>query len=175
MFHSIVAALFLLVAVPVCAEDKTVTIRGVVDSGTLDSGIYGLEPYCTFPTDSKIANDVFSVCKFLDDCEIHGTINKDNELVSIKSIRKIDTNKEPSVATLTEGAYWSLSALDRFKIGSLSFDEIAIFNLRSVQKDSEKFWEYEFNMTDKRTPTPQELGSGTVRLVKRGDKWHFYR
>lgn len=175
MFHSIVFALILLVAIPVWAENRTVTIRGVVDWGTLDSGIYGFETYCKFLTDSTIANHVFATCKFLDDCELNGIINNDNELVSIKSIRKIDTNKEPSVETLTEGAYWSLSALDKFKKGSLSFDDIAISNLHSVQTDGETFWEYDFKMTDKRTSPPQELGSGKVRLVKRGDKWLFYR
>lgn len=87
MFRSIVVVLILFVATPAYAENRTVTIRGVVDWGTPDSGIYGLEPFCTFPTNSKVANEVFSTCQFLDNCEINGVINESYELISLTAIK----------------------------------------------------------------------------------------
>jgi len=177
MVYSIVLALIFLVAVPTCAEDRTVTMRGVVDWGTSTSGIGGLGPYYGFATNSEVADEVFSVCNFLDNCEMTGTVNDKNVLTSLIKIRRIDTEKEPSVEIITEAAHWALSTTEALKNDQLCFESVHILNFHSTSNGAEAIFECDFKIVGSECGPyiPREIGTGTVRIVKRGDTWHYYR
>lgn len=177
MFRSIVFALILLVAIPACGEERTVTIRGVMGWGSTDSAIDGLEPSCIFLSDSEIARKVISTCKHFDECKVIGTIDKNDVLLSINSIRKIDTNTEPSVDTIKDAASWALSVRQQVKDNLLYINSLHISNFRSTSTNGETLWSYEFELYGiyKNTFTNKLIGSGSVQVFKRGDTWHYNR
>lgn len=177
MFRSIVVALILFFALPACAENRTVTIRGVMGWGSTDSAIDGLEPSCIFLSDSEIAREVISTCKHFDECEVIGTVDKNDILLSISSIRKIDTDIEPSVDIIKDAASWALSVRQQVKDDLLYINSLHISNFRSINTNGETLWSYEFKLYGiyKNTFTNKLIGSGSVQVVKQGDTWHYNR
>lgn len=167
----------MLAAVPACSESNTVTIRGVVGWGSTDSAIDGLEPSCIFITDSEISREVISTCNYFDECEVTGSVEKNDLLVSINSIRKIDTEIEPSVAIIKDAAAWALSVRQQINDDLLHIESVHISNFRSLSINGETLWSYDFQLFGayKNTFTTRMIGSGSVQMVKRGDTWHYNR
>lgn len=98
-------AVVVVVALAAQACTRTVTVRGKIGVGSLDSGIETpVSGCCGFLTDSDVAASIFSVCKFQDECEITGKIDSNDFFMSVSSMRKIDTNVEPSAVEIKEAA-----------------------------------------------------------------------
>jgi hypothetical protein len=177
VFRLIIATLILVYAAPSCAEIRVVTIRGVVDRGTSTSGIYGFSPYYGFATQSEVAEHIFSVCSFLDECELSATVDEHNTITSIIAIRLIDTKNEPTTDIITDAAHWTLSTQEAFRSDMMCFEPVHISNFNSTTNGPETIFECDFKIigSECRPYIPREFGTGTVRMVKRGDTWHYYR
>lgn len=61
-----------------------ITAIGVVNVGTLDSGI-GDE--AGFLTDSAIGNKIFNVCKLQDVCQVTGTVDENGWLITVDEVK----------------------------------------------------------------------------------------
>jgi hypothetical protein len=154
-----------------------VTIRGIVHVGTSDSAVTDLQPDCSFLTNSKVARKVFSTCNEFDECEITGNVNENNVLISVSKVRKIDTNKEPSVEAIKNGAYLVLSLQDDIKNNLLCVDDLIISNFHSFIENNETIWVYEFKLFGLTcwNPPSKEIGSGSVTIVKRNGAWVYLK
>lgn len=74
---------------------KLVTIRGILNVGTLDSGIEDENGnVATFLTDSKEGNKILDVCQSGDICEVTGNIiGEYSELVSVSHVKLIKSEQ----------------------------------------------------------------------------------
>lgn len=177
MFRLIFVLLILLSPAHSNSGTHEVTIRGIVRIGSTDSGITDLNPDCGFLTNSDIAERIFTVCGFLDECEVHGTVDENDMLLSISRLRKIDTNIEPSVDIITDAAYWALGVKSKIQSRTLCTNPLQVSNIHSYIRNDELFWMYNFKLIgfECGTYAPREIGSGSVSMVKRGDTWYYYR
>jgi len=169
--------LFICLSTPAHAELKQVTIRGVVGWGSSDSAIDGLQPYCIFATDSKVANTVFNTCKVDDECEIHGVIDEYSNLIKIITIRKIDTKEEPSIDVIKDSIYWaSLNSQETpHPASSTPTPVIENYNVNTINNERVYEIKYKFNAHDCAERTLNTSCSGIVYLVTRGGKWHYQK
>jgi len=168
--------LYLFFPVETFAEPYEIICRGVMNVGTSDSGTNGMEPSCGFATNSDIGRKVLSVCGDLDECEIKGII-EDDILISVSSVRNINTDIEPSVDVIKDAALWSLDIRDQTESGLLCIDSVHLSDFHSFTVYDETHWKFNFTIRGNKCgpDTPKELGSGTLTLVKRGQKWLYIK
>ncbi len=53
--------------------------------------------------------------------------------------------------------------------------ELYIRRIHSIQRGKETIFVLDFKLEVFQNHTPKDLGIGKVSMVKRGDKWHYFR
>jgi len=176
MFRFVTTTILILFSFPALAENRIVTIRGVVDfPGTSDSSISGIG-FCHFAIQSEIADKIYSTCELQGDCELKGVVTEYNELLNIISIRKIDTNVEPSQEVIEDAALWGMSLQDKARDDKVYVHDFGISDFHEFYSDGEVFWKFNYNSSVSYHGTfKRESISGTVSMVKRGEKWYYFK
>ena len=91
---ALVTTVATLIGLLVSQNASAEVFRGEVNYGSLDSSIGDF----IFDSHSKIAGKIFSVCKMGDQCEVTGTADKNKNLLSVQSVKKLgSTPSEPMV------------------------------------------------------------------------------
>lgn len=176
--RAILALAIVLLPFTAPAANRTVTVRGPVGVGTSDSGIDGLTPDGTFLTDSKIAKTIFAVCGFGDECEVKGEVNEHGVFQSISKVRKIDTEIEPSADVIKEKAGLIANIDHLIQNGTVSIESIEIKKTDKHIIGNETYWYFEFQLAihvKGIRAKPYQIGTYTMRLVKRDGFWALYR
>ena len=75
-------------------NNRTITVRGNISSGNLDSSIDSPDGKgIIFLTDSEEGNKIFSICSGGKICEVTGIVDKDDFLISLLKVKNISTQK----------------------------------------------------------------------------------
>lgn len=145
----IILVLLLAVAPAHAGKYRSITCKGRIGVGSLDSGIYGIENDCGWLTRSKIASRILKKCDVLDDCEVVGDVDEHNFFVKILSVRRVKTADEPPVDLLKEAACReSMPWADDCAVSCNSI-LLKIVDLNISIKANCDIWNYTANLTYK--------------------------
>lgn len=168
--------LLLLAPLAVHAETKETTVRGALSVGSLDSGIEGTNGGCSFLTNSRLGKSVFKTCKFQDECEITGIIDDKDNLVAIKSIRKIDTTMEPSGEEIIQAVKWAYIQNNDADSSLLTVANIIITRYQRIKPAKNISWAFHYEITIQQPGTqPTTIDSGHVNITNIDSNWHYYK
>lgn len=175
---SLLIVVLSLVFIPsiIHAENRIVIIRGPLLLGTETSGIDGLTPDGDFVNGTDVYKDILSSCDVLKECEIIGFVDNKGWIQHVISARTIDTSVEPSNHVIKEAACWASSLGKLFKNGQLTIKSLEIYNYRLQFIHGKTIWRFDYEMTfEEREKSPPRIRTGSVKMEKQGETWHYFR
>lgn len=176
MFRLFIIPLFVLIPAFAHTESRIAIIRGPILLGTETSGIDGLTPDGDFVNGTDVYRDILASCDVLKECEVTGVVDSDGWIQSVVSARTIDTNSEPSNDVIKEAACWALALSKPLKKKHLTIKSLEMHNYRSELVHGRTIWSFDYEMTvEERGKPSHRLGPGSVKLVKQGESWHYFR